>query len=263
MNSSNSSAAPPAAAPPAADGDEFNDGFDVTAPPVLHGVPFAGRARFSVLSHLRAAHSSGGGLFGFMTMRESNKLRVQCREARAEVAAFEWAVDCSGACGLWACRACAHGGAYVHSNFDRLSVEPFQFCETCERGFCEGCAEDHISICDGDECARVFCNECMDITFCDECARGFCFAGYPRCCWHGGYCTTCNIFLCMKSPCAAYVYYCGVPDCFDSACSNCHAFRSCETCYESFCADHALNMQSCDTCYATFCEGCGHTCGPR
>jgi hypothetical protein len=55
---------------------DFNDGFDVTAPPVLHGVPFAGRARFSILSHLRAAHSSGGGLFGFMTMAESNKLRV-------------------------------------------------------------------------------------------------------------------------------------------------------------------------------------------
>ncbi len=74
--------------------DDFNDGFDVTAPPVLHGVPFAGRARFSVLSHLRAAHSSGGGLFGFMTMRESNKLRVQCREARAEVAAFGWMDAC-------------------------------------------------------------------------------------------------------------------------------------------------------------------------
>jgi hypothetical protein len=84
-------AAAPPAAPAAADGDDFNDGFDVTAPPVLHGVPFAGRARFSVLSHLRAAHSSGGGLFGFMTMAESNKVRVQCREARAEVAAFEWA----------------------------------------------------------------------------------------------------------------------------------------------------------------------------
>jgi hypothetical protein len=56
---------------PPADGDDFNDGFDVTAPPVLHGVPFAGRARFSILSHLRAAHSSGGGLFGFMTMRTS------------------------------------------------------------------------------------------------------------------------------------------------------------------------------------------------
>ncbi len=81
--------APPAAAPPAADGDDFNDGFDVTAPPVLHGLPFAGRARFSILSHLRAAHSSGGGLFGFMTTRESNKIRVQCREARAEVVTFE------------------------------------------------------------------------------------------------------------------------------------------------------------------------------
>ena len=73
---------------------DFNDGFDVRAPPVLHGVPFAGRARFSILSHLRAAHSSGGGLFGFMTMRESNKLRVQCREVRAEVVAFEWADAC-------------------------------------------------------------------------------------------------------------------------------------------------------------------------
>jgi hypothetical protein len=58
-------AAPPAAPPaavPAVDADDFNDGFDVTAPPVLHGVPFAGRARFSILSHLRAAHSSGGCL---------------------------------------------------------------------------------------------------------------------------------------------------------------------------------------------------------
>ena len=87
-------AARAAAAPPAADGDDFNDGFDVAGPPVLHGVPFAGRARFSVLSHLRAAHSSGGGLFGFMTMRESNKVRVQCREAHAEVAAFAWADAC-------------------------------------------------------------------------------------------------------------------------------------------------------------------------
>jgi hypothetical protein len=83
------------AAPPAApDSDDFNDGFDVAAPPVLHGVPFAGRARFSILSHLHAAHSSGGGLFGFMTMRESNKLRMQCREARAEVVAFEWMDAC-------------------------------------------------------------------------------------------------------------------------------------------------------------------------
>jgi hypothetical protein len=61
-------AAPPAAAAPAAHApaasaaDDFNDGFDVAAPPVLHGVPFAGRACFSILSHLRAAHSSGGGL---------------------------------------------------------------------------------------------------------------------------------------------------------------------------------------------------------
>ena len=78
-----------AAAPAAADGDDFNDGFDATAPPVLHGVPFAGRARFSILSHLRAAHSSGGGLFGFMTIAESNKIRVQCREARAKVVTFE------------------------------------------------------------------------------------------------------------------------------------------------------------------------------
>ena len=61
-------AAPPAAM--SASSSDFNDGFDVTAPPVLHGVPFAGRARFSILSHLRAAHSSGGGLLGFMTMRE-------------------------------------------------------------------------------------------------------------------------------------------------------------------------------------------------
>jgi hypothetical protein len=96
----------------AANSEDSNDGFDVPAPPVLHGVPFAGRARFSILSHLRAAHSSGGGLFGFMTMRESNKLRVQCREAREEVAAFEWADACWGpldvvddsrvmACAVW------------------------------------------------------------------------------------------------------------------------------------------------------------------
>ena len=67
------------------------DGFDVTGPPRLHGVPFSGRARFTTLSHLGAAHSSGGGLFGFMTMRESNKVRAQSREAREAVMAFAWA----------------------------------------------------------------------------------------------------------------------------------------------------------------------------
>ena len=75
------------AAPAAPDAD---DGFDVCGPPRLHGVPFSGRARFTMLSHLDAAHSSGGGLFAFMTMAESNKVRVQSREAREAVMRFEW-----------------------------------------------------------------------------------------------------------------------------------------------------------------------------
>ena len=55
-------------------------------------LPFAGSAGpASVVSHLAGAHSIGGGVLGFLTLRESNAVRGVCHELREAVRAFPWA----------------------------------------------------------------------------------------------------------------------------------------------------------------------------
>ena len=48
---------------------------------------------FTILSILSGAHSLGGGIFGFLNMKDSNKLRVQCVECRKAVRDFPWMDD--------------------------------------------------------------------------------------------------------------------------------------------------------------------------
>ena len=50
---------------------------------VYENIPFAGGdGDYSILSVLFGLHSIGGGIFSFLTMIDSNKVRVQCRESR-------------------------------------------------------------------------------------------------------------------------------------------------------------------------------------
>ena len=54
-------------------------------------IPFAGGdGDYSVLSILAGAHSIGGGIFGFLTMIDSNKVRGLCHECRQAVMDFPW-----------------------------------------------------------------------------------------------------------------------------------------------------------------------------
>jgi hypothetical protein len=58
---------------------------------VYENIPFAGGdGDSSVLSVLFGLHSIGGGIFSFLTMKDSNKVRVQCRECRQAVMDFPW-----------------------------------------------------------------------------------------------------------------------------------------------------------------------------
>ena len=58
---------------------------------VYENIPFAGGdGDYSILSVLFGAHSIGEGIFGFLTMIDSNKLRVQCVECRNAVMDFPW-----------------------------------------------------------------------------------------------------------------------------------------------------------------------------
>ena len=58
---------------------------------VYENIPFAGGdGDYSILSVLFGPHSIGEGLFSFLTMKDSNKLRVQCVECRDAIMAFEW-----------------------------------------------------------------------------------------------------------------------------------------------------------------------------
>ena len=50
---------------------------------VYENIPFAGGdGDYSILSVLFGLHSIGGGIFSFLTMIDSNKVRVQCVECR-------------------------------------------------------------------------------------------------------------------------------------------------------------------------------------
>jgi hypothetical protein len=58
---------------------------------VYENIPFAGGdGDYSILSVLFGAHSIGEGIFGFLTMIDSNKVRVQCRECHQAVKDFPW-----------------------------------------------------------------------------------------------------------------------------------------------------------------------------
>jgi hypothetical protein len=58
---------------------------------VYENIPFAGGdGDYSILSVLFGAHSIGEGIFGYLTMRDSNKVRVQCVECRDAVMDFPW-----------------------------------------------------------------------------------------------------------------------------------------------------------------------------
>ena len=58
---------------------------------VYENIPFAGGdGDYSILSVLFGAHSIGEGIFGFLNMIDSNKVRVQCVECRKAVMDFEW-----------------------------------------------------------------------------------------------------------------------------------------------------------------------------
>ena len=81
-----------------------DDGEEITAaalfvPPaqsavrinVYENIPFAGGdGDFSILSVLFGPHSIGKGIFCFITMIDSNKVRVQCRECRQAIMDFPW-----------------------------------------------------------------------------------------------------------------------------------------------------------------------------
>ena len=77
-----------------------NDEEEITATGprinVYDNIPFAGGdGDYSILSVLFGAHSIGEGIFSFMTMKDSNKLRVQCRECHQAVKDFPWMDDVS------------------------------------------------------------------------------------------------------------------------------------------------------------------------
>ena len=58
---------------------------------VYENIPFAGGdGDYSILSVLFGAHSIGEGIFGFLNMMDTNKVRVQCVECRKAVMDFPW-----------------------------------------------------------------------------------------------------------------------------------------------------------------------------
>jgi hypothetical protein len=72
-------------------GDQFARNINV-----YDKIPFAGGdGDYSILSVLFGAHSIGGGIFGYLNMIDSNKVRVQCVECRQAVMDFQWMDDVS------------------------------------------------------------------------------------------------------------------------------------------------------------------------
>ena len=58
---------------------------------VYNNIPFAGGdGDYSILSVLHGPHSIGGGIFGYLNMIDSNKVRAQCVECREAVKEFPW-----------------------------------------------------------------------------------------------------------------------------------------------------------------------------
>ena len=83
------------------------DGEEITSPAMAGGndqvsprinvyenIPFAGGdGDYSILSVLFGEHSIGGGIFGFLTMIDSNNVRAQCVECRIAIMDFAWMDD--------------------------------------------------------------------------------------------------------------------------------------------------------------------------
>ena len=58
---------------------------------VYENIPFAGGdGDYSIMSVLFGAHSIGGGILGYLTMIDSNKVRLLCIECRQAVMDFPW-----------------------------------------------------------------------------------------------------------------------------------------------------------------------------
>ena len=61
---------------------------------VYENIPFAGGdGDYSILSVLFGAHSIGDGIFGYLNMIDSNKVRLLCKECRQAVMDFPWMDD--------------------------------------------------------------------------------------------------------------------------------------------------------------------------
>jgi hypothetical protein len=94
---------------------------------VYDNIPFAGGdGDYSILSVLHGPHSIGGGIFGFMTMKDSNKVRVQCVECRKAVMDFPWMDDDSrikGSIKAWRAAFPAARTANVSGRFDLVDAD--------------------------------------------------------------------------------------------------------------------------------------------
>ena len=94
---------------------------------VYDNIPFAGGdGDYSILSVLYGPHSIGGGIFGFMTMKDSNKVRVQCVECRKAVMDFPWMDDDSrikGSIKAWRAAFPAARTANVSGRFDLVDAD--------------------------------------------------------------------------------------------------------------------------------------------
>ena len=68
-----------------------DEGVGGVGEPAHCAIPFAGGdGDYSVLSILNGAHSIGEGILGFLTMNDSNALRVVCKKFRGAVMDFPW-----------------------------------------------------------------------------------------------------------------------------------------------------------------------------
>ena len=94
---------------------------------VYDNIPFAGGdGDYSILSVLAGPHSIGGGIFGFLNMIDSNKVRVQCVECRKAVMDFPWMDDDSrikGSIRAWRAAFPAARAANVSGRFDLVDAD--------------------------------------------------------------------------------------------------------------------------------------------
>jgi hypothetical protein len=131
----------------------------------------------TVLSHLDAEHSSGGGIFGFLKPEDAFTLKTVCKEMNAAVAQFKWKCEfcekplfkvCEdsycrkGFCGDCGSRAshgwfCGHPGTWG-------CLENCILCGKC--GLCKKDNADYFQECV--KCQKRECKECMNENTYDE-----------------------------------------------------------------------------------------------